>query len=293
MIPLQALEGFYWVVRAGGYASAARSFAYPITHAGVHQQVRRLENALEVRLFRRVAKDRVTLTAAGKYLHAFVAPLIEQAPLVERALKGGDFGGTLKIHAAGQILKHLLPGWLRRLRRRRPDIDVVLEEVGSADPELLRRGETDLLVDYLPAVPPGIAVACVGRVSPFLVLPARHRLASRSRVALSAFQGEPFIAYTLDRKHRLLQTQALSQAGVTPGRTLSASSSETILAFVAAGLGFSLVPWLQPGRPRLEGVVAHPLGGRAAQFPIFAAWLEAPANPLVQAALAEAPRPIP
>ena len=43
MIQLQRLEGFYRVARAEGYARAARSFPYPITQPGVHQQVKRLE----------------------------------------------------------------------------------------------------------------------------------------------------------------------------------------------------------------------------------------------------------
>ncbi|MDX2010730.1 MAG: LysR family transcriptional regulator, partial [Myxococcaceae bacterium] len=56
---LQRLEGFYWVARQQGYARAARAFPYPITQPGVHQQVRRLEDELGVKLFERVGKDRV------------------------------------------------------------------------------------------------------------------------------------------------------------------------------------------------------------------------------------------
>ena len=56
MINLQRIEGFYWVAKTEGYARAARAFPYPITQPGVHQQVRRLEEELGVKLFERVGK---------------------------------------------------------------------------------------------------------------------------------------------------------------------------------------------------------------------------------------------
>ena len=51
MTSLDRLTGFYWVARTEGYARAVRSFPYPITEPGIHQQVRRLETELGVRLF--------------------------------------------------------------------------------------------------------------------------------------------------------------------------------------------------------------------------------------------------
>ena len=39
MIQVQRLEGFYRVGKAGGYTRAAKTFSYPITQPGVHQQV--------------------------------------------------------------------------------------------------------------------------------------------------------------------------------------------------------------------------------------------------------------
>ena len=63
---LQRLEGFYWVAIHESYAKAARAFPYPITQPGVHQQVRRLEQDLEVKLFERISRDRVVLTARGQ-----------------------------------------------------------------------------------------------------------------------------------------------------------------------------------------------------------------------------------
>src|SRR5262249_5446593 len=124
MNSLDRLTGFYWVARTGGYARAVRAFPYPITEPGVHQQVRRLEAELGVSLFRRVAKDRMALTAQGRALLAVVAPFLESLRVTVDALRAGAFGGTLRGGAAALLVQELLPGWPRRLQPRPPDVDV-------------------------------------------------------------------------------------------------------------------------------------------------------------------------
>jgi DNA-binding transcriptional LysR family regulator len=71
--------------------------------------------------------------------------------------------------------------------------------------------------------------------------------------------------------------------------THSAESADTLLGFVAAGIGFTLVPSLEPHGPKLNGVVAHRLEVPGSVFPVYAAWRRGVPHPLVQAALALAP----
>lgn len=291
MIQLQRLEGFYWVAKTEGYARAARAFPYPITQPGVHQQVKRLEADLGVVLFDRVGKDRVKLTAAGEALFAFVAPFYEGLVPMEQALKGERFGGRLRIHAASMHLKHLLPPWLRRLQTKRPDIEVVLTEMRMPDVTPLRTGEADLLIDHLFSIPEDIEAREIARMHTFMVLPSNHPRASRKRLQLSELRGETFIAYNSELGGRTLQLRALELSGITPPRIYGADSAETILGFVAAGIGFSLVPDLSPHGPRVQGVVAHPLKLAGSTFPVHVAWKKnAARNPLREAALELAPK---
>jgi len=289
-VQIQRLEGFYWVARHQGYARAARAFPYPITEPGVHQQVRRLEEELGMKLFERVGKDRVALTPAGRALHAFVAPFLEQLPLVVASLREGSFAGTLRIGASGLALRHLLPPWLRRLKAKRPEIDIALSELKVADLPLLRSGEVDCLVDHLPDVPEDVAVRRVGEAHAFIAIPSDHPLASRVSLRLPDLTGEPFVAYHADLKSRELQLRALELHGGPPGRLHSADSAESILGLVAAGLGWSLIPWLGETGPRVAGVVTRRLDVPGSSFPLYAAWRKAgPPNPFVQAALELAP----
>lgn len=291
MIQLQRLEGFYRVARAEGYARAVRSFPYPITQPGIHQQVKRLEAEVGVALFERVGKDRVVLTPEGRALYSHVAPFLEGLDAVVQSLRKGEVGGTLRIHASGHALRHLLPAWLRRLQARRPDIEVVLFESKVPAIDILRSGDTDLVVDHLPDVPDEVETVVVGKTSPFLVLPANHPQARSRHVRLAALREDAFIAYSTDAHLRDLQLAELARAGVTPKRLHAADSAETILGFVAAGLGYSLLASLLPKGPREAGVVARPLPG-AGSGAIHAVWRESSArSPLIQAALALAPKP--
>ncbi len=293
---LQRLEGFYWVARTGGYARAARAFPYPITQPGVHQQVRRLEEELGVTLFERVGRDRVALTVAGEQVFAAVAPFYEGLGALEAQLKGGEAQGTLRVFAAGHLLRHLMPPWLLKLQARHPKIRVALTEVQAADPQVLLRGEADLLVDWLPEVPEGVELAAVGRMHPFVVVPTHGPWALEGKLKPAALASRPFIAYQSDRTLKQLQRRALEQAGLAPREAYSADSSDTLLGFVAAGLGFSLVPSLSESGPRVAGVAAHPARelvpslGREGSWVVSAAWRKrAVPHPLVAAAIEAAP----
>lgn len=291
MIQVHRLEGFYWVARTGGYARAARAFPYPITQPAVHQQVKKLEADLGVTLFERVGKDRMIPTAAGKRLFDFIRPFYDRLPAVVRSVTHGEYGGELSIRTSGLLLRHLLPAWIKRLHRSFPEIRVHVEETHRGDLAPLRNGDTDLIVDHIPRPPDDVAVLQVATLRPFIVMPRAHRLARRKRISLSSMEGETFISYTPGMLPHQLQLQALSTHGVVPERLLSASSAEAILGLVEAGLGYSIVPSLDPEGPRGKGLAVVPLAAPRVDFPVYAAWRkDMPENPLLDAALETAPR---
>lgn len=291
MNSLDRLLGFHWVARTGGYARAARAFPYPITEPGVHQQVRRLETELGVRLFRRVARDRMALTPAGRALDAVVAPFLSTLSETVESLRAGTFGGKLRIGAAALLVQELLPGWVRALHRQRPELDVTLTELRASEVGLLRTGELDLLVDHLPEIPPDLEVRRVGTLWAFLVLPASHPAAGRVRFDPRRLGALPFLTFSADPASRALQRRAVDALGVPTRERFAADSTASLLGCVAAGLGFSVVPALRRSGPRRAGVRAIPLRLPGAVLPVHAAWLRGVPNPLVTAALEVAPRP--
>lgn len=292
MIQLHRFEGFYWVAKVGGYAKAARAFPYPITQPAVHQQVSKLEADLGQQLFERVAKDKMQLTTAGQRLFRFVAPFFEGLPSVVRAVKAGDYGGTLVIHAAPMFVRNVMPKWLERMFALKPEARVELVEVRQTELARLRDGSADVLVDYLPKWPDDVATLEIGKLRGFVVLPNKHPVARKSKPNLSMLSGENFVSYTPGGIAYEMQTRALAEHGVSPREILTVSTAESILGFVAQGLGFSLIPWHDSSGPKLPGVTSFPIWEREVVFPYVAAWRkDTPENPLLDAALETAPKP--
>jgi DNA-binding transcriptional LysR family regulator len=284
MIQLHRLEGFYRVAKAGGYARAVREFPYPITEPAVHQQVRKLERDLGQRLLRRTAKDRMATTPAGRYLFDFCAPFFERLGDVALAVSTGSFGGTLRIDAGPQEIRHVVPEWLRRLRKAHPEVRVELTEVHAVDMNRLRMGEADLVVEHWPAPPPDVAQRRVSVAYGTWIVPADW--APGGRVDPGALGSAPFVSFRPGTGEHGLQLAGLELFGLNPARLLSASTVDAILGFVQAGLGYSLVPWPSRDGPRAAGVVASPVRTRGAAFPITASWLKKGGmNPLVALAL--------
>ena len=281
------LEGFYWVARTGGYAAAARAFPYPLTQPAVFQQVRKLENELGVRLFERVGKAEVRLTAAGRQLYDHAAPFFERLPAIERALKSATPARELRLAAEALILQQVLPAWIRRLQRLEPDLRLDVRELAAPDPEVVRAGEVDLAVAYFPkALPAGLASRPVATLSSFLVVPAGSEVARRPRLDLRQLASETFVTYNPGTIHHELQRRALARSGAAPMRLISASTTEAILGLVAAGVGCSLVPSIDEASLRRRGVVARPYAPGQGRFPVRAVWrASGPVNPAVDIAL--------
>ena len=215
MNSLDRLTGFYWVARTGGYARAVRAFPYPITEPGVHQQVRRLEAELGVRLFRRAAKDRMVLTPHGRALHDVVGSVHRGAPDHGRRAQGGQ----LRRHAAGRRRRAPRPGAAaglaprsstgatggRRHAHRAP---------GARRDAQLRTGELDLVVDHLPEMAADVEAREVARA---LGLPGGpgQRIPPRAgpRVDPRRLTELPFLTFAADPASRSLQRRAVEALG--------------------------------------------------------------------------------
>lgn len=152
----------------------------------------------------------------------------------------------------------------------------------------LASGKSDLLVEFVEDVPRGFAARQVGTHHVFLVAPREHAAAARARLDPASLAGEPFVAFSPSLPHAQRQLDAIASFG-KPERIVSVSSTEAILAFVGAGLGYSLIPWPTPTGPVVDGVRAERMRGPGTTFPISAVWRARDPHPLVAAALAALP----
>lgn len=291
MVDLHRLAGFHLVATEGGYAKAARAASYPITQPALHQQVRKLEAEVGTTLLERVGKDRMQPTPAGEHLLHFIKPFFRDLPRVVDSVRTGDFDGSLAIHAESLLIRQLLPSWLMTLRKKRPQAQLTLKELINVDVGILRDGTCDVMIAHIPEIPDDIAAQTVAVVHACLVVP-RERAPKRGRPKLEDMNDMPFLSYPLNSRHYGLQLQALTMHGITPTATIGLDTADTILGYVESGLGWSLVPSLDPDGPKGRRLAAYPWGKPRMTFPIVMAWRkDAPEHPMLDEMITCAPTP--
>lgn len=264
-----------------GRAAARLHVAQP----ALSQQLKSLEQQVGARLLERTTR-RVELTDAGRLLQerarGVLAALDRTA--ADLALVAAGRAGQVRVGFVGTATYELLPSLARRVRTELPEVELVLRGELLA-PELLdavAADELDLAV-LRPAgpAPTGLVVEELRREPLVVALPAGHRLAGRPAVALADLAGEVLVAHPSGRRSTLqpLVLEACRAAGFEP-EVIEVGETGTLVALVAAGLGFGLVP----GAVRalgLAGVAYRPLSGDPVHVPLALAHRTDPA-PAVQ-----------
>ncbi|HZP29721.1 MAG TPA: LysR substrate-binding domain-containing protein [Acidimicrobiia bacterium] len=240
-----------------GRAAARVGIAQP----PLSQQVRQLEAEMGVALLHRT-KRRVELTPAGRvFLDDVRAVFAQTARAVDRARRTsrGELG-RLEIGFVPSADLDVLPRVLRAWRRRFPRVDVGLHLLlPGAQIDALREGRIHVGFLRLPVEDATLAVEPILREPLVAVLPERHRLARRRRVAVAELQGEAMIVFPRDvaPAYYDVYMKALAADGGA-SRVLHPGSMQTNLGLVSAGLGVSLMP-ASIRNLRRAGVVYRPL----------------------------------
>jgi LysR family transcriptional regulator, transcription activator of glutamate synthase operon len=217
-----------------------------VAQPSVSQQIRKLEAELGTPLFHRM-KRHVALTEAGKTFlpHAqAVLRRLEEARLEVQELSGLR-KGTLAVGAPPSVGTHLLPAALAAFSRLHPGIALDFREAGSRTLlGLLEAGELDLAVVIQPIRHPVLETLPLLEEELLLAVPRQHALAKgQARVHLGQLRQEPFVllrggAYDL-REQTLV---ACRRAGFEPIVALDGGEMDSILRFVAAGIGIAILP---------------------------------------------------
>ena len=254
------------------------------------QQIRRLEEELGVQLLART-KRRVELTGPGLQFLEDAREILARADQavtrVQRSARGEV--GQLRIGlVSSAAYGDTLPRLLRAYRERYPAVAITLLEMSTGE-QLAALREDRIQVGFLrpPVGEPDIAITTVLREPLVAVLPAGHPLAASRRIPLAALAGDPFIM--ISRSHGLgildLVTGACLRAGFEPRVAQEAKEIQTVVGFVAAGFGVSLLP--ATVRRLRHGGVAYPsLEPPEVQIEIAAAHRSQDPSPLLSAFLA-------
>ncbi|MGI9147247.1 MAG: LysR family transcriptional regulator [Chloroflexota bacterium] len=217
-----------------------------VAQPSVSQQIRKLENELGTPLFHRM-KRQVALTEAGKTFlpHArAVLRRLDEARVEVQELSGMR-KGTLAVGAPPSVGTHLLPRALAAFSGRHPGIALAFREAGSRTLlTLLEEGELDLAVVIQPIRHPALETLPLLEEELLLAVPRQHPLAKGNRpIPLAELRNQPFVMLregTYDLRDQTLA--ACRRAGFEPYVALDGGEMDSMLRFVAAGIGLAILP---------------------------------------------------
>ena len=246
-------------------------------------QVRQLEEEIGARLLDRNSHS-VTLTAAGSIFLEQSRRILRSVEGAVRATRRAAQGetGSLSVGFVASLSHGLLPGILRAYRRQYPDVELSLTEMDTTQQiEALTTRQLDLgfIGLGLPRESPDLELVTVIEEQLVAVLPLEHPLAAdcrarrRRSLPLSKLKGERF--YLADRGNAPVYNPWLvvlcQQAGFQPHIVHEADRLPTVLSYVAAGFGVTILP-AQFGRLATPDVFFIPLARPVPKYRYCAAW---------------------
>jgi DNA-binding transcriptional LysR family regulator len=287
-VELRHLRSFVAVAEERHFGRAAERLH--IAQPPLSQQIRRLEAELGVTLLHRTTRS-VELAPAGEVLLVRAREIlaaVDGATEDARRAARGEFG-RLAVGFTGSATYALLPQLAAALRSGLPGVvlDLRGELLTPAQVTGLLDGTLDLGLLRPPVRERALEVEVLRREPLVAVLPQTHRLAAAKAVPLEQLEAEPFVTYPSHFRsvvHDAVE-ETCAAHGFRPRVALEVSETATLVSFVAAGLGVSLVPQ-SVSHMTVEGAVYRPLAREAAEVELAVAWRRDDETPVLGRALA-------
>ena len=247
---LRQLEYFVATGEVGSIALASERIS--VSSPSISGAIAQLEAEFGLQLFVRHHAQGLSLTPGGRRFFSEAKMLLDQAARLH------DLAADISDRVSGPLaigcfatLAPLLLAELRRTfeadyRGTRPT-----QMIGS-QPQLiaaLRRAEIDIALTYDLEIPADLCFRPCASLSPHVLLPAGHRLANETDIALDAIADEPFILLDLPMSRDYLLA-LFHERGLRPRVVERVGDIALVHTLVANGFGYSLVN-------------VRPMGGRA------------------------------
>lgn len=236
--PLNLFRVFDAAARCGSFTDAAAELC--VTPSAVSQQIRQLEDFLEVRLFRRLPR-RIELTREGTALADVAHEALSMLGRVCERIIDPDLPSVLCVNAAPAIASRWLVPRLKRFMQQYPKIRITL--LASSDPVDFDRQDIDVAIRWGNGHWPGVLATPLGAEPIFPVC------------SPSLLEAEgPIESPQALTRHTLLQVvnsgywsewfEAAGARGISFADTLYFSEPGLMLEAVAQGQGIGLASYL-------------------------------------------------
>lgn len=248
------------------------------------QQIKKLEEEIGVQLLART-KRKVELTPAGRLFLDEARLTLQQAKRAQRIAQEAEQGvrGRLRVGFVTSACYSILPVLVRRFRKDNPLIDLELMEMTpSRQIEAMDEGTIDVGILRPPIESCSLSVKTLMEEPLVVALPIDHRKADQKAISLQTLSEDAFVLFPRHHGPGIFDVimKACHDAGFTPQVSYSPNEMQTILAYVAAGLGVSLVPQSLSGFHQ-HSIVYRPLRGSRIRLELALISRREEANPIL------------
>lgn len=235
-IDLESLKIFRTVVDEGGVVRAATKLNR--VQSNVTTRIRQLEAHLGTRLFRREGRS-IRLSAEGHTLLVYADRLLRLADEAVSQMRTGKPKGVFRLGSLESTAGSRLPPILSHYHTLYPDVVVELA-TGTAAALITRVTNFELEAAFVsePFTAPNLKAHPVfGEQLVLVTSKAIRKVSGPADLGRSTL-----IAFTQGCSYRKRIEEWLGSANVMPERILEFASYQAIIACVAAGTGFAVVP---------------------------------------------------
>ncbi|MDY6946814.1 MAG: hydrogen peroxide-inducible genes activator [Pseudomonadota bacterium] len=240
--------------------------------------VKKLEDELGVTLFERT-KQGVRVTPLGGRIIAMASAVLERTAEIKDVASGdvNQLQGPLALGTLATVGPYLLPQFIPLLREMASGMPLFVEEAPQQTlAEKLRNGDLDVLLISGPFNEPDIVTQVLFEEPLVLLMPARHRLASKTNI--DAGDLNPAEVLLLDqghafREHVLAAFPQLRHQDPMHG-AMRGGSFETLRHMIASGLGVTILPQAAAHAPLYSPdiLVTRPFTAPAPKRSVVLAW---------------------
>jgi DNA-binding transcriptional LysR family regulator len=283
---LNQLRYFCELAAAGNFGRAAERLH--MSQPPLSRQIAALEQELGTALLVRSPKG-ATLTAAGRQFLVDATEILRLVAQAKRnaAATGRGEAGRLSLGFTMSAAYSIVPELTHRYQRAFPHVDLRVRELM---PNALERDLKDGAIDVAISFPGGESAQFKSmpliREPLKLVLPERHPLAKSRKIRTEDLAQERFLIVPRAQVPSLYDSivQCCRAAGFEPVIGLEVYLQQTIVNFVAEGLGIAFVP-ASMQRSQIKGAVFRTLGDSPVIEQLLY-WSPANANPCLAGFLA-------
>ena len=254
---IRQLEYFLTAAQTLSFTKTAHQFF--ISQSAVTQQIRALENEFDAELFLR-SNNRIRLTPAGEALLKDAEMIVSKyhdAVARVRAARDG-MSGTLRIGYLQGIEMSRFPGMIQEFRAEYPGIHIELNRGNAISlHDDYMNGRFDIIFNVQhPLLRYADSVSrTIGEYPFYVVVPPDHYLAGTRKIELHQLKYEKLILH--DFKLDLPDNSGIPphpflDSGMMDQITAVTDDVESILIFVAAGIGIAIVPEFDVFKPQIN-----------------------------------------